>query len=62
MFHKHILFEFEVQIIGLLYFLSRQQISYGKCSKILNTFFISVLKEIAGNQSWNSQNTCQNSK
>ena len=35
---------------------------YGKCSKISNTFSLSVLILNAGYQGWNSQNTPQNSK
>ena len=39
-----------------------QKNHYGKCSKILNTFLLSVFTENVGYQGWNSQNTSQNSK
>ena len=37
-------------------------LTYGKCSKILNTFIVAVTEKNVGYQGWNSQNAFQNSK
>ena len=36
--------------------------SYGKCSKISNTFLFLFFNKLFGYQGWNSQTACRNSK